>query len=173
MEYTTNYHLPQWVETDRIQMKDFNDAMASIENGLDSANQTAAAVQAQVETGLGELSSNVNAILKDVGSGSKNCRIAYGSYSGKGTYGAGSPNSLTFGFCPAMLYVIDLEEAKSGNNGKCFLKGCVSITTSMSSTTTLNWSDTGMSWYNNGNAGYQYNTSGHTYYYCAIGYSNN
>ena len=24
MNYTTNYHLPQWVETDRIQMEDFN-----------------------------------------------------------------------------------------------------------------------------------------------------
>ena len=28
MNYTTNYHLPQWVETDRIQMEHFNQAMA-------------------------------------------------------------------------------------------------------------------------------------------------
>ena len=34
MNYTTNYHLPQWAETDRIMMEDFNDAMASIETGL-------------------------------------------------------------------------------------------------------------------------------------------
>ena len=52
MEYTKNYHLPQWVEEDRIQMEDFNDAMASIENGLDTANQTAAAVQEQLGTEL-------------------------------------------------------------------------------------------------------------------------
>lgn len=31
MEYTTNYHLPQWVETDRILMEDFNQAMANID----------------------------------------------------------------------------------------------------------------------------------------------
>ena len=34
MNYTTNYHLPQWVESDRIMMEDFNDAMASIDEGL-------------------------------------------------------------------------------------------------------------------------------------------
>ena len=34
MNYTTNYHLPQWVETDRIQMEDFNQAMADIDEGL-------------------------------------------------------------------------------------------------------------------------------------------
>ena len=42
MEYTTNYHLPQWVETDRIMMGDFNDAMASIEEGMSSNAEAAA-----------------------------------------------------------------------------------------------------------------------------------
>lgn len=34
MEYTKNYHLPQWVKEDRIMMDDFNAAMSSLENGL-------------------------------------------------------------------------------------------------------------------------------------------
>ena len=34
MNYTTNYHLPQWVETDRIQMEDFNQAMADIDEAM-------------------------------------------------------------------------------------------------------------------------------------------
>lgn len=34
MNYTTNYHLPQWVESDRIMMGDFNEAMESIDEGL-------------------------------------------------------------------------------------------------------------------------------------------
>ena len=37
MNYTTNYHLPQWAETDRIQMEDFNQAMADIDQGLSDA----------------------------------------------------------------------------------------------------------------------------------------
>ena len=40
MNYTTNYHLPQWVESDRILMEDFNEAMEAIEEGL-SASYTA------------------------------------------------------------------------------------------------------------------------------------
>ena len=31
MNYTTNYHLPQWVESDRIMMEDFNEAMEAID----------------------------------------------------------------------------------------------------------------------------------------------
>jgi len=34
MDYTKNYHLPQWVDDDLIRRTDFNDAMASIESGL-------------------------------------------------------------------------------------------------------------------------------------------
>ena len=34
MDYTKNYHLPQWVDDDRIRRVDFNEAMANIENGL-------------------------------------------------------------------------------------------------------------------------------------------
>ena len=34
MNYTENYHLPQWEETDRIMRTDFNDAMANIDQGV-------------------------------------------------------------------------------------------------------------------------------------------
>ena len=40
MNYTTNYHLPQWVESDRILMEDFNDAMESIEEGLTACTRS-------------------------------------------------------------------------------------------------------------------------------------
>lgn len=39
MEYTKNYHLPQWVKSDRIMMDDFNAAMVGIEEGI-SAERT-------------------------------------------------------------------------------------------------------------------------------------
>ena len=34
MEYTENYHLPQWEATDRVLREDFNEAMENIEEGL-------------------------------------------------------------------------------------------------------------------------------------------
>ena len=43
MNYTENYHLPQWEETDRIMRTDFNAAMASLEGGLTECRDAAAA----------------------------------------------------------------------------------------------------------------------------------
>ena len=34
MEYTNNYHLPQWVDYDRVMMEDFNEAMEKIDEAL-------------------------------------------------------------------------------------------------------------------------------------------
>ena len=63
MNYTTNYHLPQWVETDRIQMEHFNQAMADIDEGIaeersarqeaiNDLSQSAAQSQAAAKTEL-------------------------------------------------------------------------------------------------------------------------
>ena len=66
MEYTKNYHLPQWVEEDRIQMEDFNDAMVSIENGLDAVKNEAAENHAELGEGLTALSTAVEQSIKFV-----------------------------------------------------------------------------------------------------------
>ena len=39
MEYTKNYHLPQWKEDDRIMMRDFNDAMVQLEKAIAEAGK--------------------------------------------------------------------------------------------------------------------------------------
>ena len=39
MNYTENYHLPQWVETDRVQMEDFNEAMAKLDKCFGEENR--------------------------------------------------------------------------------------------------------------------------------------
>ena len=41
MTKTTNYQLPKWEKTDRIQMKDFNDMTASIDTALAGAAKIA------------------------------------------------------------------------------------------------------------------------------------
>lgn len=41
MNYTENYHLPQWKESDRIMMNDFNQMCLDIESGIDSAKAEA------------------------------------------------------------------------------------------------------------------------------------
>ena len=39
MNYTANYQLPQWVETDRIMMDDFNEMACKIDSGLKHLSQ--------------------------------------------------------------------------------------------------------------------------------------
>ena len=56
MDYTTNYHLPQWVESDRIMMEDFNEAMAAIEKGLTDGKNDLKAGMEQAQTQLETLS---------------------------------------------------------------------------------------------------------------------
>ena len=43
MNYTEKYHLPQWVETDRVMMRDFNQMCRDIDAGLDRNAQAARA----------------------------------------------------------------------------------------------------------------------------------
>ena len=49
MEYTTNYHLPQWVESDRIMMGDFNQMCSDIDEGIAEAKEAADAAQQEAE----------------------------------------------------------------------------------------------------------------------------
>ena len=49
MDYTTNYQLPVWAETDRILMDDFNDAFEKLEDLLAARN-----CRAVTETYIGD-----------------------------------------------------------------------------------------------------------------------
>ena len=83
MEYTSNYHLPQWVETDRIMMGDFNQMCSDIETGLMSNAQAAASAQAAAaEKGY-----------------------VIGSYTGNGTNMEDGGQLIVLGFQPKFLII--------------------------------------------------------------------
>ena len=50
MNYTANYHLPQWDETDRIMRTDFNQMCADMESGLLKTARDAAAATSAVSS---------------------------------------------------------------------------------------------------------------------------
>lgn len=50
MNYTENYHLPQWEETDRIMRTDFNQMCADIDQGIREAQSAADTAQANAGT---------------------------------------------------------------------------------------------------------------------------
>ena len=77
MTKTTNYQLPKWEKTDRIQMKDFNDMTATLDAALKANADTAAAASAAVAL-------------------CGNCKIETSTYTGNGKYGSANPTTLTF-----------------------------------------------------------------------------
>ena len=92
MKKTTNYQLPKWEKTDRVQMKDFNDMTATLDAALKANADTAAAASAAVAL-------------------CGNCKIETSTYTGTGTYGSANPTTLTFPKKPTLLFVL----ASSGN----------------------------------------------------------
>lgn len=95
MNYTTNYHLPQWVKSDRIMMDDFNDAMASMENGMTAT--AAATARAEQSAKMAEDSAAQAAAARP---------YVVGSYVGTG---GGGPVNL--GFRPSFLIISGMRGA--------------------------------------------------------------
>lgn len=159
MEKTANYKLPQWVETDPIKMKPFNDAFDDIDKAL-KANADAVATKAEAST--------VTAIAQTIANG-KICRIKYGSYTGNGTYGYKNPTSLTCEFTPVLLVVVCNG---SSSTHTAVTRGTTSALMG-SAVNSITWGDNSISWYcdNTGVQGdKQLNYSGNTYCYVILGY---
>ena len=73
MDYTTNYQLPVWAETDRILMEDFNDSYEKIENALSGLRD-------DVDANTSGLSANTTGLAAK-----GNCQLYHTSYVGTGT----------------------------------------------------------------------------------------
>ena len=86
MNKTPNYDLTQWEQSDRILMTDFNADNAKLDAIL--ASQQAA------------LTAQGAAIAK-----CGNCQLYFTTYTGTGTYGTGSPSSLTFPGQPCFILI--------------------------------------------------------------------
>lgn len=105
-------------------------------------------------------------------------KIATGSYTGTGTYGADNPCSLTFPFSPKLWGIVSIGSAGSsqycaqGSNvvvGKptgtvYFNPGGISSNLEQ----TMSWSGNTVRWYNTSREWYQLNALGATYYYFAF-----
>ena len=111
---------------------------------------------------------HLSALSADLGTGSKNCRIAVGSYVGTGTFGPDNPSRLTFDFCPAFVLI----HTNVAFYDAVYLRGSSegSICWNQSNSVKLTWGDDFVSWYHDTAAEYQNNANGYTFYYMAIGY---
>ena len=116
MNYTTNYHLPQWVESDRILMEDFNDAMAGIDQGLQGAQTAAETAQTTAETAQ----STASAAQSTAGAAyaPNNKPYVFGTYEG-----TGRNLTVTLGFRPSAVLVYEHYDGETAADaGGCMLR---------------------------------------------------
>ena len=97
MNYTENYHLPQWVETDRVQMEDFNQMCADIDQGIKDAKDTANTAESKADAAQTAADAVQGAYTPG------NQPYATGMYTG-----TGEDVTITLGFRPKFLIVAGL-----------------------------------------------------------------
>ena len=105
MNYTTNYHPPQWAETDRIMMEDFNGAMSDIDQGIKTAQDTADTAESKADAAQ----SSANAVADAYTPG--NQPYVVGSYTG-----TGADMTITLGFRPKFLILSGMESSSATNS---------------------------------------------------------
>ena len=182
MKKTDNYSLPQWEKQDFIKMEDFNDAFSKTDAAL-KANADATATGLRAETAArGEAvaaeaenrSVALAALSKNLGAAGHNCRIAFGSYTGTGTTGETSPNTLQFDFYPVLVLIGDTKATSAPRNPTVFLRDRIKVCADPAGGNGLlvaTWSDNALSWYcRSDNDYYQLNGKGEVYRYAVIGY---
>ena len=102
MEHTQNYHLPQWVKSDRIMMDDFNAAMASIESGMSANAQAAAAARSAANSAQ----STANSAQSTANSALSSKPYVVGTYTG-----TGANLTVNVGFRPSFVIISGLTSA--------------------------------------------------------------
>ena len=119
MEYTSNYHLPQWVESDRIMMGDFNEAMNSIEGGITTAQKAADAAQSAADNAQ----STADAAQETADSAQAAADAVHDAYTPGnkpyvvGSYtGTGEEITITLGFRPSFLCISGMEDTAASNS---------------------------------------------------------
>lgn len=140
MNYTTNYHLPQWVESDRIMMGDFNDAMDTLDAGLAAAQAVADAAYCPT-----------------------NKSYAVGTYTGNYT-----TQTITLGFRPSLV-IITGDNSDSTASGHYYDLGeTFGIVTASHTYGTVTLTDTGFQVVRDGSIYPRFNENLDKYFYIAF-----
>ena len=130
MEHTSNYQLPQWAESDRIMMQDFNDMAQKIDQGLHAhsgalaqkAEQSALAAEAAARAGADSAEAaarkNDDDALRAAVAARGNCSIGFFTYEGTGVHGADKPTVVAFPRLPAAFIIAGQSGLVIGRGGQ-------------------------------------------------------
>ena len=175
MDYTPNYHLPQWEMTDRIRMEDFNTMNQKLDGSLNehstiiaqkaeqSALNTETINRTSADTTETQARQTADAALSARIDKCGNCRIQTYSYTGTGTYGESHPCVVS---CPARpLFLVVSRQGDNWIMVSGYGVGVSVIHRGVQSLlVTTRWTENSVSWYSHENANGQMNLEGVTYH---------
>ena len=150
MQQTSKYQFKLIDGTDSFSPGPLNDNMEKVEEQFEAVEE------------------EFSEVMTNLGSGGNTARIIYGSYVGTGTYGAGNPNTLTFGFRPLLIILGDPEYSQY-STVVCMRGRVTQPGPNSGYRINFTWGDNSVSWYNTVSAQQQANSDGITYHYVAIG----
>ena len=166
MKKTTHYQLNKPESGDPLRLADFNQNSDILDAALNNLN---AALGGKAEQ---------SALAAVTAAAPK---IAVGSYVGTGTWGAGSPNSLTFDFVPKLIAISGPIYYYRKSVTQVFVYGATEAYLSYYDETGVaqvqsitGWGTNTISWYSNTDQEergtyFQMNAAGKEYHYVAIG----
>ena len=123
MDYTKNYHLPQWVKEDRIMMEDFNQMCADMEAGLLDVRARAEEGDAAVRSAAASASASAASAQSTANTALAKANAAY-SPSQKpyviGTYtGNGDTLTINLGFKPSFVIAAHQKTVSYSGSMNC------------------------------------------------------
>ena len=166
MQQTSKYQFKLIEGTDDFSPAPLNQNAQKTETLLAGMEEDLAALEDSVDSQLA-------AVTAALGSGGHTARIAWGSYTGTGTYGASAPTVFSCDFYPVLL-VAEWENYEYGHP-LVLLNGVTVMPTVFGSyhAVSVAWTSRQVSIYSTTAADVQFNMEGATYHYMILGYDDN
>lgn len=167
MQHTEKYQLNLIEPSDPFLPDGLNQNTKQVEVVL-------SAHEARVKGWMSGIDTTLTAAVKNLGSGGKNARIAWGSYNGNGMHGENSPTVIISGFYPVFAVVFDPHCAATTIGPSFMIRNL-----SMTHPTTQNGGEMMLKWLDDriqmwsGNAATQNNSEYIQYFYLIIGFDKN
>ena len=173
MQHTSKYQFKLIEGTDDFSPAPLNQNAQKTETLLAGMEEDLAALEADLAGQIQDVEESVTAVTTALGTGGHNARIAWGTYTGTGTFGAADPTTFTCDFQPVLL-VAEWENYEYGHP-LVLLNGVTVMPTVFGSyhAVSVAWTSRQVSIYSTTAADVQFNMEGATYHYMILGYDDN
>ena len=172
MQQTSKYQFKLIEGTDSFSPAPLNQNAQKTETLLAGMEEDLAALEADLAGQIQDVEESVTAVTTALGTGGHNARIAWGSYTGTGTYGQDTPTVFACDFKP-MLVIVGWQDYQY-SPPLVLVHGVDLAPTEFFQYQAVSviWEDRQVKIYSTDAEETQFNKEGHAYRYLILGYDN-